>query len=329
MAGDTDCARIVARQLSGYLCGTHSGPLGLSRPGRRLGRLDVGNISTLHRNLELDRASAETELGTTKVDQTEQGRLVEDLREALTSSDVHELVFFGSQAGDHRTGFSDVDAILVISDHVADSPERLRQLRPAVLAAQRAVLSYQPLQHHGFEVATPKLLRQADRAVGLPAATLSNTRSLLGNPVAARLAGAQGGTPELGRTAAHLGRLRTWPAHRWHAYLTLAIFELLPALYLQARGESISKSASFSVARDDFGDAWWPYDVLADVRELWPRVRSRGLEASAMVLRNPWVAAAVWRRIPAAVPNAARSRLTPELLAGLQALIRTMVRRVQ
>src|SRR5689334_23235575 len=111
MAGDTDCARVVARQLSGYLCGTHSGPLGLSRSGRRVGRLDVEIISTLHRNLELDPANAETELGATKVDQKEQSGLVKNLREALMSSDVHELIFFGSQARDDRTGFSDVDAI--------------------------------------------------------------------------------------------------------------------------------------------------------------------------------------------------------------------------
>lgn len=326
MAADTNGARLLSRQLAGYLCGTHSGVLGLSNHGRRLGRLDLENITALHRTLDLPVATTETELGAVKWEPQEQSRLADHLRAALGSPDVIELVFFGSQAGGDRTGFSDVDAILVISDDAADSPTRLRRLRPYVLAAQCAVLSYQPLQHHGFEVATPRLLRQGDHAVGLPAAALANTRSLRGNSITAGLAGLRTGKPKLERMAKQLGQLRNWPTHRWCAYLNLAMFELLPALYLQARGQPISKAASFAAARGDFSETWWPFDTLADVRRNWPILRCRNLDAAAALVRNPWVAVAAWRRIPAAVPSAVRSVLTPELLAGLQSVADAMVR---
>lgn len=325
---ESDPVRLVARQLSGYLCGTHSGLLGLSAPARRLGHPSPENIATVHRSLNLPRSHDEFELGVAEWKPEERRRLAERLRDALSSPEVVELVFFGSQAGGDRTGFSDVDAILVISDEAADSPTRLRRLRPAVLAAQRAVLSYHPLQHHGFEVVTPRLLRRLDAAVGLPSAALEGTQSLGGKSVGAGFARVQPSYGQLQRLAARLGRSRTWPAHRWYAYLELAMFELLPTIYLQARGESIAKAASFAAARSDFGEAWWPYDVLAEVRASWPRLQNHALESAATVVRNPWVASAVSRRIPARVPRVVEAMLSAELLRGLQSLGQRMVRQL-
>ena len=88
---------------------------------------------------------------------------------------------FGSQAGGRTTGFSDVDAILVISDEIAGDATEMPSLRRCVLAAQRAVIRYQPMQHHGFEIVTPTLLRDASGALALPAVALAETRSLRGH----------------------------------------------------------------------------------------------------------------------------------------------------
>ena len=102
------------------------------------------------------------------------------------------------------------------------------------------------------------------------------------------------------------------------------MFELLPTLYVQSRHKAVPKSSSFAEARGDFADSWWPYDVLNEIRTVWPRTRRPLLEMTASLVRNPWVSVAVWRRLPASVPQPICSYLTPRLLDGLHALARAM-----
>ena len=150
---------------------------------------------------------------------------------------------YGSQARGGTTAFSDVDAVLVISDHAAESRAALRSLRPRVLATQRAVLAYQPMQHHGFEVATPRLLQAAGAALELPAVALVETRAVVGGQVTACYAARnQLGDPQsLRRIVGILAKITSWPAHPWALHGVVSMFELVPALYLQARGRAVPK----------------------------------------------------------------------------------------
>jgi hypothetical protein len=102
------------------------------------------------------------------------------------------------------------------------------------------------------------------------------------------------------------------------------MFELLPTLYLQSRHKVVPKASSFVEARADFAESWWPYDVLNEIRTVWPRTRRPLIEAGASLTRNPWTAIAAWRRLPSSVPESVRPFLTPRLLDGLQALARGM-----
>jgi hypothetical protein len=251
------------------------------------------------------------------------------LQAALEHPCVHDLVFYGSQARSGRTGFSDVDAILVVADEAADDVSILRALRPQVLRAQRAVLSFQPMQHHGFEVVTPTLLRAGSEALALPAAALQNTRSLNGRTVSATVADRkEQSRVGLSQLAGSLERTNAWPGHPWVVHRLVAMFELLPSLYLQAKGAVIPKWRSFDAARGDFGGSWWPYDVLRDVRLAWPRLRRPALEWAASTVRNPWVAVAAWRRAPVRLPAPVDELLSDRLLDGLRRLATTMEERV-
>jgi hypothetical protein len=264
------------------------------------------------------------ELGRLHWHPEEQKDLADGLRQSLDDPAVIDLVFYGSQAHGGRTGFSDVDAVLVVTDEAADDPGELRRIRSRVLAAQRAVIDYQPMQHHGFDVATPRLLEQAEEALGLPEVALANTRSLKGAGVTAAFAAPVASGSALASMAGKLGRSVTWPRHPWEAHRQIAMFELLPSLYLQARGVLIPKRSSFEEARGDFGDRWWPYDVLAEVRRAWPRSRRPILEGAALALRNPWAAVAAWRRLPISIPAPVRPLLTPSLLRDLRSLAQSM-----
>jgi hypothetical protein len=316
--------RDVAKLLSGYLCGTHSGLLALGRSGRQR-RAGPELIVSAHRALEIEANGQVFELGRKRWEPSEQRVLAEGLRLALAHPHVDDLVLYGSQARAGRTGFSDVDALLIVSDEVANDKSALRSLRPYVLRAQRAVLSYQPMQHHGFEVATPTLLRAASESLALPLSALQETRSLSGRAIPATVTDrTDQSRVSFSQLATSVERARVWPGHPWEAHRLVAMFELLPSLYLQVRGAVVPKWRSFDEGRDEFGAIWWPYDVLREVRQVWPRLRHRSLEQAANVARNPWVPIAAWRRVPARLPGPVDELLTDRLLGALRSLAATM-----
>jgi hypothetical protein len=314
--------QLVARSLSGYLCGTHSG--GLAR--RRADRLAPDQLGAVHRNQQESLASREELIWEARWEpRGELVTLAGRLSAALDHPAVVDLLVYGSQAGGATTGFSDFDAVLVIADETVEDAAALAALRSRVLAAQRAVLAYQPMQHHGFEVATPKLLESADATLELPREALLGAQSLCGR----RLAGGCSGVgldpaTRLRSMAAQLSRLSDWPRHPWRLHAAVSMFELLPALHVQASGRAVSKAESFAVAREQFEGDWWPYDVLRDVREAWPRRPHRRLEVAAAAARNPWVAVDTWTRLPSRWPAVVRALLSASCLEALQEIARRM-----
>ena len=319
--------RRLSRSLAGYLCGSHSGVA--RRRGAR--RLPPALIAQAHQRLAARSDDDPTLLGAQRWDpDRERKRLANGLRTALNVEGVVELVLFGSQARGGTTGFSDVDALLIIEDALVEEPGRLRALRPRVLAAERAILRHQPMQHHELEVVTPKLLQFAHSSLGLPPQALSDTRSLFGRPAAASWGADHENAARLARVALSdlaggLLSARHWPRHPWLLHRLVSMFELLPALYLQSRDRSVPKWESFSAARAVFGPSWWPYEVLEQVRAVWPRRPRRGLETVTIAARNPWPVVAAWSRIPAAPPAGVASLLDDECLAGLQEICRRAV----
>lgn len=314
-------ARVLSRSLSGYLCGTHSGALGR----RRGDRLGVEEACAAHRALRVPAGSATLTLANRWQPGAEAQDLARQLSALLDHRAVVDLLVFGSHAGGAPTGFSDFDAVLVLGDRTAEDPATLSSLRPRVLATQRAVLAHQPMQHHGFELATPALLGDASAALELPREALERAQSLHGNPIRVGFPDAADHAARgLRSIARQLCALPAWPNHPWKLHGTLSMFELLPALFLQSRGVAVSKRDSFDLARAHFSPGVWPYDVLAQVREDWPRRRNRRLELAATAARNPWLAVAGWTRLPSAWPPSVRPLLPTRSLRALQDLARRM-----
>jgi hypothetical protein len=252
--------------------------------------------------------------------------LADALRRSVDRPGVVDLIVFGSQARGGMTGFSDVDAILVVEDDAADDPKALRGLRARVVAAQRAVLGYQPMQHHAFEVTTPRLLATAAQSSDIPAIALTESRSLLGRRVDANFepVGDEHARARLADLVGITTHVTAWPRHPWLLHGLVSMFELLPALYLQALGRVVPKWRSFAEAREGFGEDWRPYDVLEQVRATWPRRPRPALRAASAALRNPWVTVALWRRAPARRIEPAATMLTTDCLEALRGLARAM-----
>jgi hypothetical protein len=255
-------------------------------------------------------------------------RLRNSLARCLAEDGILELVVFGSLARGSTTGFSDADAVLVVDDNAVMDHRELGRLRPNVLAAGRAVLAFQPMQHHGFLVVTPRLLAHPT-VLGLPPEALTTTVSLFGRPLEA-FVGTAGRASEAFRTSERaLLSVLAWPTHAWLLHRVVAMFELTPTLYLQATGQACPKHASFEIARANFPDSWWPYDTLDEVRRRWPRRRAPGLQGLARVIRNPWTASALRRRLPAPVPATVGELLDDRCLTALQRLVGLMSESVQ
>ena len=315
---EDDDHRLLCRSLSGYLCGTHSGTLARRR-GERLAPLSL--VALHSRVTRLDGCSPLAH-GMWQPEPRDVA-LWDTLRRILAGAPgVIDLIVFGSQARGGATGFSDLDAVLVIQDGTAEDPPALRALRGRVLAAQRAVLAHQPMQHHGFEVVTPRLLGRAERSLAMPSEAMAESRSLFGASVQACF-----GNVALAEAGARLRALlepllekRAWPRHPWDLHVAVSQFELLPTLFLQARGQATAKHCSFEEARSYFPRHWWAYDVLASVREQWPRRRRPELEIAAHATRNPWLAVGVWRRLPVAAPRRVRTLLSQQCLDALRAI---------
>lgn len=316
-------ARTLSRSLSGYLCGTHSGVLGR----RANDRLPLGALAQAHERFVVEAPSNASTLGGPRWQPPEgAGRLAEALREDLDVPAVVELVIFGSQARHSITPYSDVDAILVVTDETAQSPGALRALRPRTLRAQRHVLEYQPMQHHAFEVVTPRLLRAAEPALQLPSTAVAQTAALFGRSVSAIFTPTRpdDARRRFHRMADQLARLPAWPRHPWALHSALSMFELVPAMFLQATGARVEKWRSFELARERFPAAWQPYETLRAVRERWPSHRPLLLRALLRASRNPWLSVDIWRRAPVATPTEIRSLLTPDTLRDLQTLLGLM-----
>jgi hypothetical protein len=317
-------ARTVVRGLSGYLCGTTSQLVGRSKrkDPNFLARAHelIGSVSTATNSLGMARWMPEGALGALRT----------RLAYLLDRPGVVDLVVFGSASRGSMTGFSDLDAILVVSDETADDRDALERLRPFVLSAQRGVLSYQPMQHHGFLVTTPRLLTHGLEPLDLPRQALAGSRSLLGRPIRAASAKVEfDARRQFLQIAGAVTKLRRWPTRACEAHLRISLFELLPALFCQASGRAVEKHESFALSREELPADWRPYDVLQTVRRLWPRTPSRTLAALMKATKNPWVAHAVWRRRPSAtVPPAVASLLTQDLLESLNRLTMAMTARV-
>jgi hypothetical protein len=332
---ELDPLRQLSVSLSGYLCGTHSGLLAMRRAQKRGAPRDPGARAELlakaHRSIEPRTGGTPVRLGATPwAPEPDAVLLHRRLLRALGHDGVVELLLFGSQARGGATGFSDVDAVLTVSDEAVEDPARLRSLRAHVLAAERAILAHQPMQHHGLEVATPKLLRRARGALGLPCVALEESKSLRGGEVAAWFQPEPGAASNrIVSMVRQLSGVGSWPRHPWDAHRLVSMFELLPVLYLQARGASVPKWRSFGEAAADFPGRWGPYDTLRQVRDLWPRRSRPGLRLGVLVARNPWDAVAAWRRLPLALPDSVRSLLSEECLRDLRELAREMGERAR
>lgn len=188
------------------------------------------------------------------------------------------------------TPFSDVDTQLFLTEEAFASPELLLAIARMISHNNVYLRAYDPLQHHGYFVATD-MDRRAYPEPFLPVATLQQSTRIFGDD---EHSFAVRHVPYADRFAAwHMGhsfRLsylsQQFPAAAFDVKRFMSRFALLPVLYLELVQDVYPYKGDVFRQWEDFftPDQWTPFHVLTSARANWNP--ERGLHFSASFHRQ-------------------------------------------
>ena len=207
------------------------------------------------------------------------------------ADDIQSVILHGSLGDGQLTGYSDVDALVILRNEVFLDPVRLNKVARRLSVARKFMCRFDPLQHHGWFVLSAQDLKSYPEAI-LPLESLSNASVLLGETQLRVFI-----TPS-DRTVFDVSARRMvrklihqledgWrPANAYQLKSLMSEFMMLPVLFLQAlSGKGEKKCDSFKKAENYYpAEIWTIMNALSDARRNWkytPNILSK------LVLCNP------------------------------------------
>lgn len=247
--------------------------------------------------------------------------------------DLVTVLLHGSCGDGRTTGYSDVDALVILRNEVFMDPVRLIRVGRTLSDACRHMFRYDPLQHHGWFAMSEADLSCYPEEV-LPLEALEDARVLTG---AVRLV--------IHRTDAvqeryhrkairHAEKLMNqlssgWrPANAFQLKSLLSEFMMLPVLTVQAlQGKGCSKRDSFTIGRSYFSESEWAVmDEVSTIRRDW---NYRPNLLSCWVLTRPgFVFRKLRRRWPSRLRPSLQVRITDQLYADISEFLAVCISRL-
>lgn len=187
---------------------------------------------------------------------------------------VKAVLLHGSLATNEEIAYSDVDALVILSDSTFNSPKRLAKAAIHLSRCYSLMLEYDPLQHHGWFAISEKDLANFPTSY-LPPEILPYCCSLL-DPVELNISYAESHS-----SASNFFKLVKSlkkqlvpgfvPANLYFAKSILSEFMMLPTLFIQYKTNSgIYKKFSFEKVRPLFSsDEWMVMDEVSEIRSKW------------------------------------------------------------
>ena len=218
---------------------------------------------------------------------------------------LSHLFLHGSLATlDYCRGWSDADTFLIVSRDTATDPRRLVELRSLLHESYSYLTAIDPLQHHGFIVATEIDLACYPTA-HLPPVVLDTATSLLPGreeivfqcrDCVDEIRGAIQSRVVLFRDAVttgefrHHARNKVYLQARWRnahdamyqLKYFLAVIMMQPVYYLEAESQACSKRDSFDLCRPLFPEYWDIIERASAVRRLWPERESHPFQSNTV-----------------------------------------------
>lgn len=236
---------------------------------------------------------------------------------------------------DYVQGSSDLDALVVVKDETISSPECLEELRRKLIHSRRWFYKLDFSQHHGYSVLSELDLRFFSEAF-FPRVLFAYLTSLSGANTLWFRPRADSSDPSEGclKTTAYIRRQSSMPEslRNWYFLkLFLQSVLLLPTLFLQARGISVYKRDSFSLARPHFSDAAWRIiEKASRVRDFGPQkvLVSPTIDNLIERLPNPWMASLIHRHVRNGISPAVWQILGDDWLIETSSLVNEIEKQV-
>jgi hypothetical protein len=243
-----------------------------------------------------------------------------ELADDLVGAYVH-----GSLATEEEIRYSDFDALAIIRDEVFDRRSRMVQTAKKLSAANRIMLRFDPLQHHGWFVLLENDLLDYPQDY-FPYEILRTAKSLLphgGTSLTLRFHNEKVdyARPLFDATGAIVSRLRVqrYPRNVFELKGLLSRFMLVPALFCAAVNRAgICKKDCFEMARSLFdGDTYRIMDEVSHIRATW------NYDLSAwrryLLTRNRRGVRKLATKLAPSIPSALQAQLTERFYQRMQA----------
>ena len=224
------------------------------------------------------------------------------------ATDLYSVILHGSVGDGHTTGYSDVDALVIIRNDVFADPTRLSAVATKLSAARIFMYRFDPLQHHGWFAMTEQDLAAYPESV-LPLEAIREGCVLSGEPVLRVSSLLQDCSVYEVAARRMVNKLHYqlrdgWrPKNAYQLKSLLSEFMMLPVLYLQTiYGKGYSKRDSFRDARTHYSESvWQAMEDVSNIRRHWkyiPGYLSAQILSSRLCLLYP-----IRKYWPSAIPN--------------------------
>jgi hypothetical protein len=242
------------------------------------------------------------------------------------NADLEAFIIQGSLGSEEQINYSDCDALVIIKDEVLLDPKRLGRLAYHLFKARQTTYEIDPLQHHGWFVATQSMMLSWPQHY-LPVEAMEQA-SLLDGDTDRPLSFSPASKPEVSRQnllsmmnniEANLDTAIAFDnLYRFKGFVSKIL--LIPALYTHARyGKGIFKRESFTAIENDFAkDERHIIETCSDIRQAWPKISAAHPKSLS---RRPGLLGDIMRRkFSAPVPNSLRARISDDEIQSIKKL---------
>jgi hypothetical protein len=239
----------------------------------------------------------------------------------------------GSLATDEEVAYSDLDALVILSDEAFRDTKALVHCLTVLKSATRFMYAQDPQQHHGWFVLTDGDLGAYCDAY-LPVAVLQQCKDLLHKSnsliIRPRPSDSEALTAFHSLAASIMASIGQGKARNLYELKSLVSRCLLiPAAYVHVRdGAGVWKKDSFRLAASDFepGNEWSAISRLTEVRAAWPHMRGDldRFESSSNFLARRYRKASA-----PVVPGYLSELFDDAAIQSIGRLVEAMVKRVQ
>ncbi len=207
-------------------------------------------------------------------------RLCEYIKEKLEPYLIGAYLH-GSLSTMDYTEYSDLDTLFIIKQEVLEDPNKIKELERFFIKSTKYLYEFDPLQHHGHFFLTESDLKYYDQAI-LPLSAIRLSTSILGrgNSLTFYVRDSEQES-ELRFIDSikivcryikeDISRLNT----PYHLKGFLSHFMILPVLFLQRRGEYVSKKDSFEILKERIPPGIWRcMEQVSEIRRNWDQTTS-------------------------------------------------------